>query len=112
MDAKIINDYYDFLKWILLKIAKFPRNFRYTFGERLENLLLNIMELLIEAKYTKERRSLLQKANLQLEILRHYIRLSYDIKLVTDKEYEFTSKQLNLIGNQLGGWLKGQNNNA
>ena len=80
MDAKIINDYYDFLKWILLKIAKFPRNFRYTFGERLENLLLNIMELLIEAKYTKERRSLLQKANLQLEILRHYKESKEDIE--------------------------------
>ena len=80
MDAKIINDYYDFLKWILLKISKFPRHFRYTFGERLENLLLNILDVLIEAKYTKERRALLQKANLQLEILRHYKESKEDIE--------------------------------
>jgi hypothetical protein len=112
METKILNDFYDFTKWFMLKTAKFPRNYRYTFGEKIENLMLGLLEQFIEAKFTKERQYILIKINKQLELLRYYIRLSHDLKLFTDKSYEYSSKQINGIGAQLGGWLKEQNKHA
>jgi hypothetical protein len=44
-------------------------------GDRIERNLYNLLETLIQARYTKNRRGLLEQANLMLEILRlQYLR--------------------------------------
>ena len=71
--------------------------------------VLEILETLVEASYTKEKGSLLQKANLRLERVRYLLRLSKDLHLITIKQYEFASESLLSIGKEVGGWLKRQN---
>ena len=112
MNVKIVNDFYDFQKWIVLKIAKFPRNYRYVLGKRLENHIYNIIEKLISAQYQKKKITLLYTINIDIEILRYYIRFCHELKLMTIKSYEYSSKKLQGIGNQLGGWIKDQTRNA
>ena len=45
-------------------------------GERIERNLYELLEILIRAKYTKQRQELLEQANLVLEILRFQMRLA------------------------------------
>ncbi len=75
-------------------------------GERIETLLLDIMGLIIQAVYSKDKVFFLKEANLKIEILRHLIRLSKDLKYLGLRRYEFISKALNEIGSEVGGWLK------
>ena len=42
---------YDLLKWLLPLVSKFPRDKKYTLGQRLENELLDILALLLEANF-------------------------------------------------------------
>ena len=70
---------YDLLKWLLSTVSKFPKDKRYTLGQKIENKLLDILELLLEANYSKIKLELLKKANLELEQFRYLIRLSYDL---------------------------------
>lgn len=56
---------YDFILW-----SCHHRNHCFVLGERIERALYDLLETLIRAKYTKERRELLEYANLVLEILR------------------------------------------
>jgi len=112
MGSKIINDFYDFIKWFMLKTAKFPRNYRYTFGEKLENFILGLLEQFIKAKFTKDRHSILIEINMKLEILRYYIRICNDLELITSKSYNFASEKVNVIGRQLGGWIKKEKSDA
>ena len=82
---RVITSAYDFIKWAIPHIAKFPRNQRYTLGERIENKLFDLLELLIEAQYFKDKTNVLKKANLEIEQLRHLFRLCHDLRLVNIK---------------------------
>ena len=53
-ELPIIRAFYDFVLWLVPKIAKFPRNHRFVLGERMERQLYNILENLIRAKYTRK----------------------------------------------------------
>ena len=45
----------DFIKWFLPKIEKFPRNYKFLFGDRLVEIQFDLLENLIEADYQKEK---------------------------------------------------------
>lgn len=101
-----ISKTYDLLKGLLPVVSKFPKDKRYTLGNRIEDKALDILELLIKANYTKERLELLKIVNIDLEILRHMVRLSYDLKFINLPKYECLSREIDEIGRLVGGWIK------
>lgn len=108
----VITKVYDLLLWMIPKLAKFPKDQRYLLGQRIENGLLDILEILIEASFTKEKLNLLRKANLNLEKLRFLIRLAKDMHYINLAAYEYQAKAVNEIGKMLGGWIKSQNSGS
>ena len=50
-----ISKTYDSIKWIVPTVAKFPREKRYTLGQRIEDRLLDILGFLLEANYSKDK---------------------------------------------------------
>ena len=68
---KAVQDCHDLLKWLIPLLDKFPRNRRFTLGERLENGLLQVLEGLVEAAYARDKRKPLLAANLKLQTARH-----------------------------------------
>ena len=101
-----ITRLYDFILWMIPKLEKFPRSQKFVLGDRIETLMLDILEILIEAAYSRQKSALLRDANLKLEKLRYLIRLSKDLKLINLKAYEFAAVSVNDIGRSVGGWLK------
>tara|TARA_B100000315_G_C14320344_1_gene470476 strand:- start:233 stop:619 length:387 start_codon:yes stop_codon:yes gene_type:complete len=97
---------YDITNWLLNKVESFPRNKKFTLGDRIVNLTLDIMEALIEAAYSPDKTSILKQANLRLEKLRYLIRLCVDNKIIAMNSYEYISKEIDQLGRQVGGWLK------
>lgn len=89
-------------------LNKLPRDFKFTLGDRLQNQLLDLMELYITAYYspTKEKNDLLKKANIKLTIARHLFRLAFELGLYSSKRYEHYARKLHEIGKMTGGWLK------
>lgn len=107
-DLPIFVQWCDFMKWILVTTDHFPKKVRFTFTERLNQLAMNIIEDLIEARYTRNKIVALRRANLTLEKIRVLIRLSYEMKVLSRKSYEFASFSINETGKVLGGWMKQQ----
>jgi hypothetical protein len=70
-----ITKLYDYILWIIPKLERFPRGQKFILADRIETLMLDILDLLIEAAYTRNKRSLLLSANLKLEKLSFYCRL-------------------------------------
>jgi hypothetical protein len=99
---------YDLLKWAIPTLKKFPRDQRFLLGDRIEEHILQVLELLIYANYSKDKLDHLREANLKIEILRFLWRLSMELKYLSRRQYEFVSKQLNDIGRLIGGWIKQQ----
>lgn len=92
--------------WVIPKLEKFPRSQKFVLGDRIENLMLDILELLLNAAYSKNKYKALKSASLKLEMLRYLIRLSKDLKLMNLKAYEFSARSIEGIGVSIGGWLK------
>ena len=47
----VVEKHYKLILWLLRKIANFPRDQRYLLADRIEDLVLDILELLVKAVY-------------------------------------------------------------
>jgi hypothetical protein len=105
-ELAVIQKTYDLVKWSCAHIGNFPRKHRFTLGERLERRLYDVLETLIQARYTRQRGELLRQANLTLEVLRYQVRLAHELQCLRTNGYEHASRELHQIGAMVGGWLK------
>lgn len=106
-EVKILPALYDFIVWFSPKLSNYPKKYKYTLGDRILSLQLEILESIIDAKYSSSKKShFLRKANLQLEKLRFLIRLSKDLLCISITQYEYAAKSINEIGKMVGGWEK------
>ena len=102
----VVEKHYKLILWMLPKIADFPRDQRFLLADRIEKILLNILEMLIEANYSKQKREILIRVNLKLDVLRFMMRISKDMKYVSINGYDFFCQEAIEIGKEVGGWLK------
>jgi hypothetical protein len=105
-ELTVITKAYDLILWSCHHTSRFPRNHRFVLGERIERNLYDLLETLIQARYTRQRQGLLAKANLGLEILRFQVRLAKDLQCLKIESYGFASRCLEEIGKLIGGWVK------
>ena len=108
----VIEKTYDLLIWSLKHIERFPRCHRYGIGLRLEQRLSAILDLLLRAKYSRDRLGLLQETNVELELLRFQFRSVKDLKCLSIDSYGSAARFVNEIGQMVGGWIRssqGQN---
>jgi hypothetical protein len=103
---KAVQDCHACLLWLLPQLDKFPRNRRFTLGERIESGLLSVLELLIDASYQQRNRQTLDAANRKLAVVRHCWRLSFDLKVIAIKQYQYGGELMLNLGKQIGGWRK------
>ncbi|MHB8154801.1 MAG: diversity-generating retroelement protein Avd, partial [Candidatus Omnitrophota bacterium] len=104
--APVVEKHYQLILWMLPKIANFPKDQRFLLADRIEGILLDILELLIEAVYSKNKREILIKVNLKLDFLRFMMRITKDMKYINLKSYDFFCQSTLEIGRMVGGWLK------
>jgi hypothetical protein len=92
-----------FLAWLLPTTEKFPHKVPFTFRNRIDNLALDIVEDLVEARYSREKRAALAHANVCLEKLRVLLRLCHTLGYLSHQRYEHAMRMLHEIGSMLGG---------
>ncbi|TRZ49984.1 MAG: diversity-generating retroelement protein Avd [Dehalococcoidia bacterium] len=102
----VVERHYQLILWMLPKMAKFPKDQRFLLADRIEKLLLDILELLIEAVYSKTKKDILVKVNLKLDFLRFMMRIAKDMKYVSLKGYDFFCQSVLEVGRMVGGWCK------
>src|SRR5215470_18506202 len=62
-----VEAHFQFLMWLVPAIEKFPRTQKFLLGDRIQTTALDVLECLIEATYTRDRRGQLARANLGIE---------------------------------------------
>ena len=65
----VLVKWYDATKWLLERVDSFPKNQRFIFGERLADRALTVLELLVEAAYSRNKQRVLERANREIEVL-------------------------------------------
>lgn len=107
-ESPIFARSYDLLLWLIPLTLKFPRQQRFVAAEALQRTAFDLHERLIEAAHTPPARLVeaLDRADIELDKLRHYLRFSRDLDLITLGQYEHAATKLTEIGRLLGGWRK------
>ena len=106
------DDYPLYAKWryivgyLLELCGKFPKNARFNLSDRITNISLDVLELIIEAIYAKKKSDILRKANLKTEKIRALMQIAADKKYISLKQYGYISGEINEAGKMIGGWIK------
>jgi O6-methylguanine-DNA--protein-cysteine methyltransferase len=97
---------YAFVLWLQPLAANFPRHQRAGLARRLEDSALNFYERILEAGKSKSDPRLLRAADLELDKVRFYLRMSKDLKSISLGQYAHAAELVVEIGKLLGGWMK------
>ena len=91
---------------LLDRTQKFPRSVRFTFTTRIDNLGLDVMERLVEARYAsgKDKAEHLRDADSALTRLRILLRLCRDRAYLDRRGFEHVARNLDEAGRMIGGW--------
>jgi len=94
-------------------VPDLPKNSRYTLGQKIDFLFLDVIENTIKAGYSGkiEKEIFLKRGSVKLDLLKFFLQLSWQIKSLEDKKYIRLSEKLDEIGRMLGGWIKYLNEN-
>ena len=81
---------------------------RFTFANRIDTLALDVVEDLVEARYSRNKTEILKRANLRLEKIRVLLRLCHEEQFLSHDAFEFAIRGVDETGRMLGGWVKQQ----
>ncbi len=108
-DLIIYQKFYDLILYAFPIINKFPKNQRFMLGQQIQNCLLDIAKLIIQAnEYGKNqyRLNTLYQIDIELEKLKLFIRLCVDLQFINFHRYSVFCSKFSEIGKLLGGWIK------
>lgn len=98
----------DAMKYLYTSWVKYPRSEKLGFVVDYKKCLFQFLIYIITAQKKYYKKTTLQDADVQLELLRLFNDLSYDMRFIDEKRYQLISERLNEIGRLLGGWIKSQ----
>jgi hypothetical protein len=94
------------IDWLIPVLNDFPRSQRFLLADKIEMLLLGVLENLIRAVYARRNRSgYLWEANSSVQVARSLLRIALMRGYVTQKRYTYAIKELLTIGKMTGGWI-------
>lgn len=96
-----------YLSWYI-RCGQIPKKDRFTIGQKIESLLLEILLLTVTAYHTTDldyKRQSLLKANTCLECVKIGMRLAKDVKALEQRWYIDYESRIQEMGKMLGGWI-------
>ena len=106
------ENYPVFTKWMTIlnlimdRAEGFPKSMRYSLTNRILNYSNDILEIIIEAIYSKEKISKLSRINIILEKLRIYFRICENRNYLSHKQSFRLSAEIDEFGKMIGGWKR------
>lgn len=103
----LIYKSYELFKLTLDPIAKFPKPWRYTVGERLQNAILQVVEETGQALYVRQplKENYILRVIGTLQTLTLLIRLCLDTKLIPEQKFFEWSNRSEELCRMAAGWL-------
>ena len=105
-ELPVIARAFDLAREMTERTRKLPRDVKFVLGDRMLTTTYDVLDLLVEAKYSRAKRAMLDRANILLERLRFQLWLCVEEKLVTVRQYEYVARIIHEVGSMVGGWRK------
>lgn len=107
MDKLIVfRKVWEYLFWLRPTVERFTKIHRYSLGIELRTSAIRLLRLVIGANYAETKEPLIREAIIEYEIQRVFLRLAFEDKLLSKRQFEFGSMKLDEISRLLHGWAK------
>ncbi len=97
---------FDLLQWLLPMLQKFPKEQRFILAARIHDAAFNFYEAITAASLSKKKNEHLEQADIELQKLRLYLRLSHRLQFLSAAQYKHVFELVEEVGRLLGGWAK------
>ncbi|MDR1168241.1 MAG: four helix bundle protein [Heliobacteriaceae bacterium] len=97
---------YDLLIALMHTTKNFPREFKFTLGEKIQNHILELLVDIYRANSAKDKRADIISILEHVQYLNLFMRISFDLKILTTERYAVFIEQTGSISKQAQGWLK------
>lgn len=101
-----IQKSYDVNRWLLPRIERFSRRYKFTLGDRLQATALDLCLAIVEASHAKRKDRALFRADRLLDQLRILLRLAGDVGELSNRQVRYVSGLNEELGRMIGGWLR------
>ena len=102
----IYKSTYDFLLRVMHAVTHYPREYKYTLGEKLQNEVINLIILIYKVNTTKSKVEFLKQMEEQIQLVYLLLRISHDMKLMPTEKYAGIVEMADNIASQAKGWLR------
>jgi len=94
--------------WLILH-KNIPKTERFGLGQKIDSLFIDTLELSFIALYLppEQKIIMLEKTISRLDLLKFFMQLAWESKLIPTVKFTELSQKLEEIGRILGGWKKG-----
>ncbi len=105
-NLEIQEKLYDFIKYIYPVLRQYPKSEKFSLQKDTKNCIMDILRYIIRAGKSTTKKKLLYDADVELVVLRYYIRIAYDQQYINGHTYGVAAKKITEIGRMLGGFIK------
>ena len=110
-DTQVWKDTEKLVSFLIDLTMNFPKAYKYTIGQKITNVSLDLFEYIQLANMTTEainRKKYLQGFQVKFELLKVLLRLSTEKKVITLKQTATTTVMIVGIGKQISAWKNRQ----
>lgn len=105
-ELKILQKTFDMINYAYPALAQYPKGEKFALVADIKRCMDVMLERIIEANKKYYKKTTLQELDVEVEKLKAYVRLSYNLGFLSPKKYEQWSGLVVEIGRMVGGWIK------
>jgi hypothetical protein len=97
---------YELLQLVTMCTRDFPKDFRYSLGQKLKEECIELVLLIYRANSSRVRRAAIEAVSERLQVLELLLRLSKDMRLLSIKQFSSACELTDSLSRQAAGWLR------
>lgn len=102
----IYKQTYDILLRTMTATKSFPREYKYTLGQKIKDELIELVVLIYRANSAKNKAQHIEQILERVQAIQLLMRLSHDMKILPRRHYAALSEMTEDLAKQAQGWLK------
>lgn len=97
---------YDLLLRITIATKDFPREYKYTLGQKLKDEVMDLILFVYRANSVPDRTAHIQSILERIQLIEVMMRLAHDLHVLTRGNYAGLAEMTDSLARQAQGWLK------
>lgn len=104
----IYHQTYDLLKLVVNRVRDFPRDLKFSLGDRIRNETVDLVVFIYKANSNTNKVPFLAEMLERLQVIQLLVRLSKDMQCISIKQFSEISNTIQGLSKQTRGWLNSQ----